>query len=422
MKIGFLGLGKLGLPVAVATANRGHDVIGYDINDSINSKKHPKEILFSKECDEFGKGSINTMIENTKLKIVDDMDSVIEHSEIIFIAIQTPHKKQFEGCDIMPEEREDFDYSWIISCMKDLSSRIDKLNVTKIVSIISTVLPGTLRKLILPITSKKIHLCYNPFFIAMGTVVYDFYNPEIVLLGYIDEEAHKKVIEFYKTITNAEVYSTSLENAEMIKVSYNTFITTKIVLANNIMEMCNKLPNTNCDEVMDALKKSDRRLISKAYLSGGMGDGGGCHPRDNIAMSWLSNKLGIKNNYYDFIMKKRESQTEFFVDIIEDIKKNNNQLEICILGMSFKPETNMTIGSPAVLLKNMLKSKNIDCITYDPHLNTETFDLLPRIYFLGCRHSIFKTYKFHKDSIIIDPFRYINLDNGCKVIKIGVCS
>ena len=90
--------------------------------------------------------------------------------------------------------------------------------------------------------------------------------------------------------------------------------------------------------------------------------------------------------------------------------------------MSFKPETNMTIGSPAVLLKNMLKSKNIDCITYDPHLNTETFDLLPRIYFLGCRHSIFKTYKFHKDSIIIDPFRYINLDNGCKVIKIGVCS
>ena len=137
-------------------------------------------------------------------------------------------------------------------------------------------------------------------------------------MGHIDDDAEKKVKEFYKTITNAEVFSTTLENAEMIKVSYNTFITTKIVLANNVMEMCHNLPNTDVDVVMSALKKGNRRLTSSAYLNGGMGDGGGCHPRDNIAMSWLSTTIGIDRNYYDFIMKKRENQTEFLANIIID--------------------------------------------------------------------------------------------------------
>ena len=161
MNIGFLGLGKLGLPVAVAIAAKGHDVIGYDINSSINSKIHPKDVLHSFECNEYGKDTIDKMINDTTFKIVDNLDTIIKHSDIIFIAIQTPHKKEYEGTIIMPHKREDFDYSWIISCMKDLNTRLNKLKVNKIVSIISTVLPGTLRKFILPIISKRIKLCYN---------------------------------------------------------------------------------------------------------------------------------------------------------------------------------------------------------------------------------------------------------------------
>jgi len=419
MKIGYIGLGKLGLLCAVATSLKGHDVIGYDINPNFNSNVHPKDILYSKEADENGLHSIDNIIKNTKLKIVDNLKDIISHSEIIFIAIQTPHKDIFEGINIMPDEREDFDYSWLINCIKELSDNIDEQSNTKIVNIISTVLPGTLRKYILPIVSKKIKLCYNPYFIAMGTVVYDFYNPEIVLLGCIDKDAEKKVIEFYKTITDAEVYSTSLENAEMIKVSYNTFITTKIVLANNIMEMCHRLPNTDVDEVMNALKKSDKRIISKAYLNGGMGDGGGCHPRDNIAMSWLSDKLGIKNNYYDFIMRKRETQTDFFVDIILE-QQQKTGFDIVILGTSFKPQTDLEIGSPAILLKNILKDKSIKCEIYDPYINKNEIKLEKKIYFIGCKHEIFKTYNFIKDSIIIDPHRYIPLKEDLNIIQIGI--
>ena len=421
MKIGVIGLGKLGLPVAVAIDNKGHDVLGYDINPVFNSTKHPKDLLFSKETDETGKNTLQPMLEKSTLKISDNIIDVVLHSEIIFVAIQTPHKKEFEGHMPMPDERCDFDYTWLINCMETLNKELNELKTTKIVTIISTVLPGTLRKYILPNLSPYIQLCYNPFFIAMGTVVYDFYNPEFILLGRVSEDAEVKVKEFYKTITDSTIYSTSLENAELIKVSYNTFITTKLVLANNIMEMCHHLPNTNVDEVTNALKLGTRRLVSPAYLTGGMGDGGGCHPRDNIAMSWLNRELGIEHNYFDFIMKKREKQTDFFVGIIEN-KIKETGLPVCILGKSFKPETNMVEGSPSILVKNLLNARGIDCEQYDPHIDITVpeIELTKKIYFIGCRHAVFKEYNFPEGSCVIDPNRYIPLKNGVDIVHIGV--
>jgi UDPglucose 6-dehydrogenase len=421
MKIGVIGLGKLGLPVAVAIDNKGHDVLGYDINPVFNSTKHPKDLLFSKETDETGKNTLQPMLEKSTLKIADNISDIVSHSEIIFVAIQTPHKKEFEGHMPMPDERCDFDYTWLINCMETLNKELNELKTTKIVTIISTVLPGTLRKYILPNLSPYIQLCYNPFFIAMGTVVYDFYNPEFILLGRVNEDAEVKVKEFYKTITDSTIYSTSLENAELIKVSYNTFITTKLVLVNNIMEMCHHLPNTNVDEVTNALKLGTRRLVSPAYLTGGMGDGGGCHPRDNIAMSWLNRNLGIEYNYFDFIMKKREKQTDFFAGIIEN-KMKETGLSVCILGKSFKPETNMVEGSPAILVKNLLSARGIDCEQYDPYIDTNVPEIVltKKIYFIGCRHAIFKEYNFPEGSCVIDPNRYIPLKDGVDIVHIGV--
>lgn len=423
MKIGIIGLGKLGLPVAVAIDNKGHDVLGYDINPIFHSSKHPKDLLFTKETDETGKNTIQPMLEKSTLKFADNVVDVINHSEIIFVAIQTPHQKRFEGHLPMPEEeRADFNYSYLVECIQTLSKALNEIKEHKIVTIISTVLPGTLRKYILPELSPYIQLCYNPFFIAMGTVVYDFYNPEFILLGRVDETAETKVKEFYHTINpSAEVFSTSLENAELIKVSYNTFITTKLVLVNNIMEMCHYLPNTNVDEVTNALKLGNRRLVSTSYLTGGMGDGGGCHPRDNIAMSWLNRELGIDYNYFDFIMKKREKQTEFFAKLIEE-KQKENGMSVCILGKAFKPETNLSEGSPAILLGHLLQERNIVSEQYDPYIDTDVtnFSLDKKIYFIGCKHNIFKTYAFPEGSCVIDPNRYIPLKEGVDVVYVGV--
>lgn len=441
MHIGFIGLGKLGLPCAIATAAKGHSVVGYDVNPAINSSRHPRELLLTHELDETGKGTIQAMLDATTLQIVDSLEEVVSHAELIFIAVQTPHQAQYEGHVPIPDTRDDFNYEYLVSSVKALCETIERMNAKRIITIISTVLPGTLRKYVFPVLSKNVSLCYNPYFIAMGSVVYDFYNPEFILLGHIDDDAEQLVRKFYATITSAEVFSTTLENAEMIKVSYNTFITTKIVMANNIMEMCHHLPNTNVDVVMAGLKKGTRRLVSTAYLDGGMGDGGGCHPRDNIAMSWLSNRLGLENNYYDFIMKKREKQTEFLADlIIQEVEKittaitttittaitTKKQKSICILGTAFKPNTNIETGSPAILLKNLLLAKGYEVATFDPHLNPHIYPSQKWscgencIYFIGCRHDCFQEYEFNDSCVVIDPHRYIKKENCKNLIQVGL--
>ena len=230
--------------------------------------------------------------------------------------------------------------------------------------------------------------------------------------------------EFYKTITNAPLYETTIENAELIKVSYNTLISTKIAFSNTIMELCHKLPNTNVDDVTNALKLANRRLISGYYMDGGMGDGGGCHPRDNIAMSYLSDKLNISHNWFEHIMQQREKQTNWLSELIIE---NSKGLQINILGKSFKAESNLTLGSPALLLENFLKEKNIDVNIWDPIVdgNFDKFnkkylwDQKSQLFFIATKHDVFNNFPFFPGSIVIDPWRYVSVNPDIKLIRVG---
>jgi len=416
MNVGFMGLGKLGLPCALAVEMRGHKVIGYDpspsVKEILDTKKLPyKEIWAQDYLDK----------SNIKIKSVKEL---VEHSDIVFVPIQTPHGEKFEGTTRIPDDREDFDYSYLIDGLTELDYELFQQKKEMTVIVISTVLPGTIRRDIKPLLSEYTKLCYNPFFIAMGTTMEDFLRPEIILFGVDDEEAAKKAKKFYRTINHAPFYETTIENAELIKVAYNTFIGTKIAYVNTLMEMCHHLPNTNVDEVMNALKMCNKRIISDKYLSGGMGDGGGCHPRDNIALSWLSDELGLRFNWFDNIMKQREVQTEWLVDMIE---KESNGLPITILGKSFKPQTNITTGSPSILLFNILRERGLSATMYDPYIDEpfgdwqdmSEYDGLPQCYFIGTKHEDFVNFPFDDESIIIDPWRFIPDKEGCKVIRIG---
>jgi len=368
---------------------------------------------------------VEKFLPNTKLEI-NNIDDLVKNSEIIFVPIQTPHDPKYEGITRIPSERIDFDYSYLKSGIKDLSEAIEKNGEDKVVIIISTVLPGTIRTEIKPLLGKHTKLCYNPFFIAMGSTIRDFLHPEFILFGVDDEEAAKKAQNFYKTICNSPFYKTTIENAELIKVSYNTMISTKISFVNTIMEACHHLPNTNIDDVTNGLKLATRRLISGAYMSGGMGDGGGCHPRDNIALSHLSQKLGLSYDWFDSIMAQREKQTEWLADMVID---NSNNRQINILGKTFKPETNLTLGSPSLLLENLIKEKGHKVFSWDPYIDdkyeevNEKYnwlnDNILHVFFIGTKHPDFINFKFPKDSIVIDPFRYIYKANGSKIIRIG---
>jgi UDPglucose 6-dehydrogenase len=423
MKIGFMGLGKLGLPCALAIEAAGHQVMGYDPGAVV-------EILSSRKLPYVEAGA-QELLNNTKIKLVGSGDLVNE-CDLIFIAVQTPHHPRYEGVTRLPTKRVDFNYQFLKQAIRALATDAQQEKKTIRVIIISTVLPGTVDREIRPLLNEYTKICYDPFFIAMGTTIYDFTHPEFVLFGVDDPETAALAETFYKTIHDRPFYKTGIKEAEMIKVAYNTFISTKLAFVNTLMEVCHKT-GVDVDAVTDALKLGTDRLISPRYMTAGMGDGGGCHPRDNIALSWLARKLEMGFDFFEAIMMSRERQTDWFADIIEDSVDQLSQTpafhpsfgkkpQIIILGESFKPETNLVTGSPSRLLANVLKERGHNLLILDPIVNPEhgsILTLVSGVYFIGTRHEIFSKLQYPAGSIVIDPHRYVPDQDGVSVIRLG---
>lgn len=399
MNIGFVGLGKLGLPCAVAMAAKGHDILGYDL-DPRRMSREPQPYL------ETGPDGVSPFDEHLARSTVrfGSLPEVVAHAEILFIAVQTPHDRRYEGISRLPDERVDFQYDALEAAVRSVAPH---LKPSTIVTVISTVLPGTMRRLVLPLLPAGTRFCYNPYFIAMGTTMRDFLHPEFVLLGASDPSVADACAAFYASVTSAPPMRVRIEEAELIKVAYNTFIGMKIVFANAMMEICQKIEGADVDVVTNALKKAGTRLISGAYMDGGMGDGGGCHPRDNIAMSWLARNLDLSHDWFESLMVARERQTEWLADLMcaYDLPK-------AILGYAYKPGTNITLGSPALLLKAILAERGHEARMIDPHVDPSSAglaDLYPHVFLIGARHPAFPGMHFPEGSVVIDPWRYLDL-------------
>jgi UDPglucose 6-dehydrogenase len=415
MKIGFMGLGKLGLPCALAIESKGHEVKGYDpdpvVADILTSRELPYREVGAQE-----------LLDRSNICLV-SVNELARWAEIIFVPIQTPHDKRFEGITRLPAFSRDFEYSYLRAGVEELSHEIEGWGKDKIVIIISTVLPGTIRREIMPLLGSHTKLCYNPFFIAMGTTVGDFLDPEFVLFGSRDKEASYLAWYFYKSLHSKPFIEMSVESAELAKVAYNTFITSKIVIVNTLMEICHKIPGANVDDVTQALKLATDRVVSPKYMDAGMGDGGGCHPRDNIAMSWLAQQINLSHDIYHELMLARQRQTEWFAKLIEQAMEPYKNVKPVILGKSFKKETNLTVGSPAILLKNILLEDGIGADMFDPHIDGNDFsidDKLPvTVYFIGTNHDEFAQLIFPEGATVLDPWGMIEDQEGVNVVRIG---
>lgn len=429
MKVAMIGCGKLGLPCVLAMESKGHEVVGYDPNPAVAGYVQSKHVPYQEPgTDEF--------LQTSKLKMVTIAEAV-QFAEIIFVAVQTPHHPMYEGTTRVPETRVDFDYSYLKEACTSINAAVEQGGKSKVVVVISTVMPGTVDREIKPLLGPLVQLCYNPYFIAMSTTIQDFLHPEFVLFGVDSEEAAAKAESFYKTIHDKAFFKTTIKNAEAIKVLYNTAITCKIELANTIMEVSHKT-GVDCDAVVDALQLATDRIVSTRYMRGGMADSGGCHPRDLIALSWLERNLDIKSRWFDKLIEVREKQTEWLADLIEAHRVNESdstKLPVFILGQAYKPEVNLTNGSGAILLDNILKERGIQATTFDPWINIDNgaesvflrtsfqdgwaSSAQPSLFFIGINHKVFQTYKFPMGSVVLDPFRYIADQPGVKIIRIG---
>lgn len=410
MNVGFAGLGKLGLPVALAIESKGHTVVGYDPADG------PREMLRTRRL-MYREAGAAELLEGSRIEIL-PVEEVVRRSELVFVTIQTPHEPRFEGVTRLPADTRDFDYTHLRAGVAELAAAIEKLGEPRILVIVSTVLPGTIRQQIKPLLGPHARLCYNPFFIAMGTAIRDFLHPEFVLFGVDDEQAAATAEAFYRTIHAAPFRRTTLEEAEIIKVLYNTFISTKIAFANTAMEICHHTPGADVDVVLDVLRGATDRLVSGKYMAAGMGDGGACHPRDNIALSHLSARLGLSFDWFRCIMEQRERQTDWLADLIE---RHRDGRDIVILGRSFKPESNIVTGSPAVLLESLLSERRLPVTVWDPHVDSGAAPPAGRsfCYFIGTRHPELRTFPFEPGSVVIDPWRFVEVPAGVELVAVG---
>ena len=412
MNVGFVGMGKLGLPSALAIESKGHTVIGYDVNPKISDYVRDGEIPYLEE-------GAKKLLQKTRIQIL-SLDEVLRRSEIIFVPIQTPHDPLYEGVTKLPDTTADFNYDYLKDACREISKELDRIGESRVVIIVSTVLPGTINREIKPLLSSRVKLCYNPFFIAMGTTINDFLHPEIVLFGVDDPEALAKVKEFYETITDVPFHEMSIVNAELVKVNYNTFITMKINFANNLMEICHKMrgQGADVDIVIDALSDCTKRIISPSYMRGGMPDGGGCHPRDNIALADFAKRHDLSNDIYTESMIVREHHTRWFADMIKSYDAPK-----VILGKSYKPETNLTLGSPSVRLYNELVGCGVPVVMWDPHVDgaevPESLRDKPAMFFIGTKHKFFQDFEYPSGSVIIDPFGYIRPREGVTLHRLG---
>ena len=327
-KIGFIGLGKLGMPCAEAIADKGFDVAGYDI----------------------------ALKTSNKITIKDTIKETVHDRDIVFVATPTPHEDGYDGrtpTSHLPVK--DFDYTSV----KEVLSACNKhMRKDQTLVLISTVLPGTIRRELHPLVTNT-KLMYNPYLIAMGTVADDMINPEMIMIGSKNGLAgtnckiRSELLEsFYNQVCDnfPRVEFGTYEEVESMKIFYNTFISNKVALVNMIQDVAHKLGNMNVDMVTGALAKSRKRIVSSAYMKAGMGDGGACHPRDNIALSWLAKELDHGYDMFESIMTAREKQAENMALAILEHGKN-----IWFSSDSYKSGVNMPDGSSSLLLQHYVK-------------------------------------------------------------------
>jgi UDPglucose 6-dehydrogenase len=416
MNIGVIGLGKLGLPCTLAMErSTSHKFYGYDSSSSVVKAIKMKSVSYWET-------GVNEFLKNSNIEMVASIEDLVNKCDLIFIAVQTPHEKNYEGKTPTPESKKDFSYENLISVSNELARCLkSNSNANPLVTIVSTVLPGTIRNLIIPILSrarKEYRLAYNPYFIAMGTTIQDFLSPEFVLIGTNSSQDFEVLENFYKFIPAVKIRM-SIESAELTKVAYNTFIGFKIVFANTIAEITEEIGG-DPDDVTSTLALASKRLMSSEYMRAGLGDGGGCHPRDQIAMSWLTQKLAVSGDVFDFLAKARDKHAKKLATKIIELSHSHN-LPICILGVAYKPNSPIDTGSPARLVEFYLSQQIPDLKIYDPWVIPESkLPDRPHIFILGVRHSLFQKIKLPKNSIIFDPWGFYEGDLiPGKIIRFG---
>jgi len=356
--VSVIGLGKLGSPLAACFAARGFRVKAVDVDaqkvDSINRGIPP---VHEPELAELLRES------GGRLQATRNTEEAVCDSEATFIVVATPS-----------EANGGFSLRYVLSTCESIGHALRKKAGFHLVVLTSTVMPGStggeVRAALETASGKRcgedFGLCYSPEFIALGSVIRDFYFPDFLLIGESDSRSGEMLSDIYKNVckNSPAVARMNFVNAEITKLAVNTFVTTKISYANMLARLCEKLPEADVNVVTDALGLDTR--IGAKYLKGAVSYGGPCFPRDNRALAALAARVGASSGLAEATDLFNRAQIKSLAEIVRSYHFGTDT--IGVLGLTYKPNTDVVEESFGLLLAQELSSSHA-VLVFDPSPN-----------------------------------------------------
>jgi UDPglucose 6-dehydrogenase len=373
--ISVFGLGKLGAPLAACFAARGFRVTAVDVDakkvEAINRGATPLH-----------EPGLAELIQeaNSRLSGTQDADAAVRGSEASFIVVSTPS-----------EANGGFSLRYVTPCLEAIGKTLRTKSAFHLIVLTSTVMPGStggaVRETIERASGKTcgqhFGLCYSPEFVALGTVIRDFYFPDFLLIGESDTRSGDILAEVYRrTCKNTPfVARMNFVNAEITKLAVNTYITTKISYANMIARLCERMPGADAHVVTGALGLDAR--IGPGYLKGAVSYGGPCFPRDNRALAALAARVGAFADLAEATDKFNRAQVKWVADLVKVHYSGGGA--IGILGLTYKPDTDVVEESFGVLLAQELAAAKLPIVVFDP--SQDAMKMVAAQKGLGCSAS-----------------------------------
>lgn len=355
-RISVIGLGKLGSPMAVAFASKGFFVVGVDVDPT------KVETLNRGEPPVYEPGLADLLRAHRELLCATtDTEAAVLETQATFVVVPTPS-----------EPDGSFSLRYVLRACKGIAAALRRKVDWHLVVITSTVWPLSMDRSIRPCLEREsgkraeedFGLCYSPEFIALGSVIRDFLNPDFVLIGESDPRAGEVLAGIYRRVCDNDppVARMNFVNAELAKLAVNTFVTTKISFANMLARICEKLPGADVDAVTSALGLDSR--IGPKYLRGAISYGGPCFPRDNLALIALARRVGAPADVAETTDHFNRWQIRWLADQVQAHLPEGGT--VGILGLTYKPNTDVVEEAVGIHLARELADRGFRVVAYDP--------------------------------------------------------
>jgi UDPglucose 6-dehydrogenase len=348
MRISIIGLGFVGLSLAVTNATKGFKTIGVDNNDiKINNLKKGKPDFFEPQLNK----KLNDAIKSKNILFTNNFHDAINNSDITFLTVGTPSNKT-----------GNIDLKFIKNASNQIFNELKTKKKYHLVVVKSTLSPSTTKNVILPIFQKliqckKMDIVVNPEFLREGFAIKDLLEPHLIVIGSYNKKSANLIEKYYKKFYKKipEIILTDISSAELIKYANNAFLATKISFINSIANICQNIPGTDVNTIANAIGKDPR--IGPLFLKAGPGFGGSCLPKDLSGLINYSKNLSKSSKLFKAVKDVNDLQPTKIIKIMKQMKVYNEQKIISILGLAFKNNTDDIREAISIkIVKNLLKA------------------------------------------------------------------